>query len=99
MLISEKEPVLTLRAASRAFFDKSAEGRDPRAGPHHDDRGAVIFRKPEIIVVMEEDVDLIADRQIVGDVARGDPVAIAIVSVVANRSHGKMDLVFVLFQA
>ena len=99
MLVSEEEPVLPFGSAGRTLFDEGAEGSDPGAGADHDDGRLVVLGEAEVVVVVEEDPDLVPDRDVVGDVARGDPGALAIVGVIAHRCDREMDFVLVFFQA
>lgn len=55
--LAEKEPVASLCAMVLALLHKGAEGGDAGAGPYHDDGGAVVVRKAEVVGRLHEERD------------------------------------------
>ena len=77
--------------ASRSS-QEGAERRDAGARPDHDRGRAVVGRRTETVALLHEDRDHIARLGEVGEIARADAGAGALVAVPAHGRHGEMDL-------
>ena len=79
-------------AARLALLEEGAERRDAGARADHDRRRAVVGRRAETVALLHEDRDDIARLGEVGEVARADAGAGALVAVPAHGRHGEMHL-------
>src|SRR5690606_16720290 len=93
MLISEKEPILSLGASCGALLDERAEGSDPGSWTDHDDRRIRILGKLEVLVVMKVDASGRVFVPKIGDEGRADAFFHSSVRLVANGCDREMNFV------
>ena len=74
--LAEEQPALALGTVFDALLDEGAVGRNAGAGADHDDRAVAVLGQAEMAVRLDVDARRIADLAAVGEVGRGDAVAL-----------------------